>query len=156
MRVSPDRLGRPAELPGDPPGDLREPTLAADRRHPTGPADDLVALLVGQLAEPGPPVDLVLVVGDEPPDARLQEPDLGPAVDQEPPGDQALATPAGDRPGRDVEPPADGLDRQDLLGRLLHLLLDGRREVLDEQPEVVADVVAVQHQGRRPLGAEVR
>ena len=91
-------------------------------------------------------------VVDEPCQARLEEPDLGPPVDDEPAGHQPLPPPAGDRPGRDVEPPAHRVDRQDRLGRLLDRLADGRRQVLDEQPEVVPDVPAVQHQGGRPLG----
>ena len=100
----------------------------------------------------GPAVDLVAMRLDEPRQARLQEPDLGPAVDHEPAGDQPLPPPSGDRPGRDVVPPADLLDRQDRLGRLLDRLADRRREVLDEQPEVVPDVAAVEDQGGDPSG----
>ena len=86
---------------------------------------------------------------DEPRQARLEEPDLGPAVDDEPARHQPLPPPSRHRPGRHVEPPAHRVDRQDRLGRLLGLLLDRRREVLDEQPQVVPDVAAFEHQRRR-------
>ena len=97
-----------------------------------------------------------LVSVDEPLEARLEEPDLRPPLDEEAAGDQSLRPPAVDGPGRDVVATADGVDRQDRLGDLLELLADRRREVLDEQPEVVLDVGPLEHQGREPLGAEPR
>ena len=147
-----NRLRATFHLSGDPLGDLRQAALSADAGHPASPADDLVPLLVRQLAEPAAPVHLILVFGDEPPQARFQEPDLGAAVDDEPPGDQPLAPPAGHRPGRDVEPAAHRVHRQDRLARLLDLLADRPGQVLDEEAKIVPDVPAVQNQGRRPLG----
>jgi hypothetical protein len=154
-----DGLGRAPQLPRDPARDLDQadrPLALADGREPARPADDLVALGVGQLPEPRAAIDLVAVRRDEPRQARLEEPDLGPPVDDEPTRHQALAPPARHRPDRDVEPSAHRVDRQDRLGRLIGRLLDGRRQVLHEQAQVVLHVGAVEHQGGRPLGAEAR
>ena len=150
-----DGLGGAFHLAGDPPRDLDQ-APPADLRHAAGAADDLVSLFVGQLSEPGAPVHLIAVGLDEPHEARFEEPDLGPAVDDEPAGDQALPPPSGDGPGRDVEPPAHGVDRQHRLGGLLGLLTDRPGEVLDEQPEVVTDVLPVEHQRGRTLRAGSR
>ena len=151
----PDRLGRAAHLPRDPPRDLDQAGLF-NQRHPPRPSDDLVALGVGQLPEPRPAIDLRAVRSHEPRQARLEESDLGPAVNDEPPRHQPLPPPSRHRPDRDVEPPAHRVDGQHRLGRLLGLLLDRRRKVLHEQPQVVPDVVAFEHQGGCPLGTEAR
>ena len=94
-------------------------------------------------------------VVDEPRSARLQEPDLGPPVDDEPAGHQPLPPPSRHRPGRDVEPPAHRVDRQDRLGRLLGRLADRRRQVLDEQAEVVPDVAARRAPGPGPPSGRI-
>ena len=153
LQGHPDRLGRTPQLPADPPGDLDQATLRR-RCHPAGAADDLLALLVAEPLEPRAPVDLVAVGLDEPGQARLEEAHLGPAVDQEPAGDQPLPPPPGDRPGRHVVPLADFLDRQDRLGGLLHGLAERGREVLDVEPEVGPEPRALQDQRRGHLGPE--
>ena len=83
-----------------------------------------------------------------------RNPTLALAVDDEPAGDQALAPPPRDGPGRYVEFPAHRVDGEDRLGDLGRVLAHGAREVLDEGVEVVTDVVAVEHQGRRVVRAE--
>ena len=149
----PDGFGRAVHFLGDPPGDLDQAGLA-DRGHPPGPADDLLAFLVGEPLELRAPVDLVAVRLDEPGQARLEEADLGPAGDREPAGDEPLASPPGDGPGRDVVASARLLDRQDRLGRLLDRLADRRREVFHQPPEVRPDAGPVEHLRRGQLGPE--
>ena len=91
-------------------------------------------------------------VGDEPLQARLEKTDLGPPLDHEPPRHQPLPPPAGHRPRRDVVALAHLRHRQDRLADLLDRLPDRRREVLDEQPQVVLDVLPFEDQGRPPSG----
>ncbi len=153
LQGHPDGLGRTVHLPADPAGDLDQAGLA-DRRHPPGPADDLLALGVAEPLEPGPAVDLVAVGLDEPRQARLQERDLGLALDDEPAGDQPLAPPPGDRPGRDVVPPAHLGHGQDRLGRLVDRLAQGGGKPLDVEPEVGPDPDPVEDQRRGDLGTE--
>jgi hypothetical protein len=47
-------------------------------------------------------------------DRRFQKPDPFPVPEHEPPADQPALAPAIDSLGRDLEAPADILDRQDL------------------------------------------
>ena len=67
----------------------RRPRLSL--RHATGAANDLFFLIVTQVSEPGPAINLGLMLGNKPGDAGLGEADLGSAGDQEPPGNQPLA-----------------------------------------------------------------
>ena len=87
-------------------------------------------------------------------EARLQESDLGPAVDDEPAGHQSLPPPSGDGPGRDVVEPADLGDRQDRLDRLLERLARDAREFLDEQLQVGPHPTAIERAVRGPFTAE--
>jgi hypothetical protein len=61
--------------------------VAADLGQPAGASEDLLPLLVGELSEPGPPLDLLVVSVDEPLEARLEEPDLRTPLDDESAGD---------------------------------------------------------------------
>ena len=135
LQGHPDGLGGTFHLPGDPPCDLDQACLA-DWRHPPGSADDLFSLLVAEPLELRPSVDLLLVRLDEPGEAGFEEPDLRSPAHHEPPGHQALTSPPGDRPSRDVVATADLLDRQDRLARLLDRLAERDGKLLDEQLQV--------------------
>src|SRR5687767_1048485 len=99
-------------------------------------------------------MDLVPVLVYEALQAGFEEPDLRPAVDDEPTGDQPLRPPTGDGPGRDVVTTADRLNGQDRLGGLAGSHPGRRRQILDEQSQVVPDVRPVEDEGVPPLGAE--
>ena len=101
----PDGLRRAPQLPRNPPRDLDQAGLF-HHCHPPRPPDDLVALGVGQLTEPHAAIDLRAVRIHETREARLEEADLGPPVNDEPPRHQPLPPPSCYRPDRDVEPPA--------------------------------------------------
>ena len=88
--------------------------------------------------------------------ARLEEPDLGAAVDDEPARHQPLPPPACHRAGRHVVPPAHFVHRQDRLVDLLDSLARRRRQVLDEQPQVMLNIPAFKHQGRPTVGPKPR
>ena len=84
--------------------------------------------------------------------ARLEKPDLGAASDHEPTRHQPLPAPARHRAGRHVVPPAHLVDRQDRLVHLLDRLTRRRRQVFDEQPQVMLNIPPIKHQGWPTLG----
>ena len=96
-----NRLDAAARLLGQPPGDLGR--AAAGLRQAPRALDDLAALVVGQLAELRAAAHALLVLRHEALDRALQEADPLAAVEHEPPADQPLLAPAGNRLGRDVE-----------------------------------------------------
>ncbi len=115
-------------------------------------ADDLVPLLVRQMSKPAPAIDLLAVVVHETLQAAFEKPDLGLALDQETAGDQPLSPPAIDRSGRDIVTSADFLDGQHRLGDVLDGLADRRRQVAEEESQIVPYVLTGQHQQRRRVG----
>ena len=88
--------------------------------------------------------------------ARLEEPDLGAAADHEPTRHQPLPAPARHRAGRHVVPPTHLVHRQDRLVDLLDRLARRRRQVFDEQPQVMLNIAAIKNQGRPTVGAKPR
>ena len=115
---------------------------AAGTGQPPRPLDDPIALFVGQLAELRAAADALLVPGGEPVDRALQKPDSLAAVEHEPPADQPLLPPAGNRLGRDIEQLAQFFDGQHLLAGRLGRHIGRFGQVFDEQPQIVAGVFA--------------
>ena len=120
----PDRLHAAARLLGNPLGDLRG-TAARLGQTPRS-LDNLLALLVRQLAELGAAANPLLVVRHEAIHRTLEKADPLAAVEQESPTDQPLLAPSGDRfrryaelpaPTRRPSAPARRLPRQALLPR---------------------------------------
>jgi hypothetical protein len=148
----PNGLGRSFHFLGNPSADFGQRRGAAFR-HSSGSIEDLFALFVGELAEPGSTGHVVGVLADEPLHGRLQKSHAPSAVDQEPSTDEAALSPAVDRLGGNIEPLADVLDRKD---RLLHVFgskIRARGDVFDEESQVMDHVFAVQHQIRIVVGA---
>ena len=128
---------------------------AAGAGQPPGALDDHRPLFVGQLAELRAAAHPLLVVLDEAIHRALQEADPLAAVHHEPPADQPLAPPAGNGLGRDVELLGQLLDRQHPLARRLGRHAGRIGNVLDEQPQVVAGLLAGQLQVGVRLGPVV-
>src|SRR3954454_4066676 len=93
---------------------------------------------------------------DESLQARLEEPDLGTPADDESTRHQTLSAPARHRAGRYVVPPTHFLDRQNRFGHLFDGLARRRREVLDEQAQIMLDIATLEDQCRPTLGAKSR
>ena len=74
------------------------------------------------------------------------------AVEHEPPADQPLLPPARNRLGRDVELLGQLLDRQHLLAGRFGRHVGRVRQVLDEQPQIVAGLFAGQLQVGKRIG----
>ena len=136
----PDRLLAAARLFGSPLGDRRG-TCARLGQTPR-PLDDLPALLVRQLAEPGAAANLLLVESDEAIHGTLEKAEPLAAVEQKSPADQPLLAPSGDRLRRYAELPRQLVDRQHPLAgrRGRHSCRVG--QVLDEQPQIMASLFA--------------
>ena len=148
-----DGFGAAAGLPGQPLGDFGG--SAAGAGEPPGPLDDRRPLFVGQLAELRAAMHPLLVVLDETIDGALQEADPLAAVDHEPPADQAVAPPAGNGLGRDVELLGQRFHRQHPLARRVGRHAGRIGNVLDEQPQVVAGLLPGKFQIGVGLGPEV-
>ena len=73
----------------------------------------------------------------------MQKPDSLAAVEHEPPAHQPLLPPARNRLRRNIEQLAQFFDRQHLLAGRLGLDVGRFRQILDEQPQIVAGVLAL-------------
>ena len=91
----------------------------AGTRHgqPSGPGNDLLVLLVGELTEAAAPLDSQRILPNEAVDGAGQESHAAPAGDDVPLRDEAVVTPAGDRFGGDGEATGEVLDREHLVAR---------------------------------------
>ena len=122
--------------------------------HLAGPIDELFALLVGQLAEPGTPLDTLGIVLDKPIDAAAEKADPLAAVEHQAAAHEPQGSPARNRLGRDVELLRQFLDREDLLADGISVELDRVGQVFDQQPQIVQQVRAgnltVARLGKRP------
>ena len=128
-------------------GPLRQPArnlrlAAAGARQPAGPVDDLLPLLVGQLAEPRTARHALLIVLHEAVDAAPQEADALAAVEHEPAAHQPQLAPPRNRLGRNVELLGQLFDREHLLADVVGRHVGRVRQILDEQPQIVQQVVA--------------
>ena len=93
---------------------------------------------------------------DKPLQARLEEPHLGAAADDKSTCHQSLSTPSCHRAWRHAIPPTHLRNRQNRFGHLFDGLARRRREILDEQPQVMLNIPPFQHQGRPTVGAKSR
>src|SRR5439155_17129640 len=88
-----DRLDRPSQAAGNPPADFGQRPPADPRQTPC-PPQDFFLFFLRQLRETTPSFHVLLVLLEEPINHRLQEPDLQPAFQKNPPSDQAAVAPA--------------------------------------------------------------
>ncbi len=132
-------------------GPLRQPLgdvggAAAGAGQPPRPFDDHRPLFVAQLAELRAAAHPLLVVLHETFHRTLQETQPLPAVHHEPPADQPLPPPAGNRLGRYVEMLGQFFDGHHPLARRFRRHARCFRNVLHKQPQIVLGLLSRQLQ----------
>src|SRR5690606_22623485 len=123
--------------------------------QPAGALDDLIALGLGELAEPLAALHAFFVFRNETLDTALQKADAFATVEQKPTADESLLTPARDRLGRYAKHPAQVLDGVDRFAGVLDAHIRRVRDVLDKQPQVMPRLVARNERMGSRLGTEI-
>ena len=127
---------------------------AAGGRQAAGPVDDVLSLLVGKLAEPRTASHALLIRLHEAVDAAPQKADALAAVEHQPPAHQAQLAPTRNGLGRNIELLGQLFDREHLLADVVGRHVGRIRQILDEQPQIVPQIVAgdfARRRLRRPI-----